>query len=89
MDRRDDDLVRASELSQYAYCARAWWLGRVMGYRSANIEAMDAGTARHRAHGRTVEGAYHLRRLALALLVLAAVVLAVALAVWLSATLGG
>jgi len=89
MDRRDDDLVRASELSQYAYCARAWWLGRVMGYRSANVEAMNAGTARHRAHGRSVEGAYRLQRLALALLVLAAVVLAVALAVWLSATLGG
>jgi CRISPR/Cas system-associated exonuclease Cas4 (RecB family) len=89
MDRRDDDLIRASELSQYAYCARAWWLGRVMGYRSANVEAMQAGAARHRAHGRTVEGAYQLRRLALALLVLAAVVLAAALAVWLIVSAGG
>jgi CRISPR/Cas system-associated exonuclease Cas4 (RecB family) len=89
MDRGDGDLVRASELSQYAYCARAWWLGRVMGYRSANVEAMDAGTARHRAHGRTVEGAYRLRRLAITLLVLAAVALAAALAVWLVVSRGG
>ena len=89
MDHGDDDLVRASELSQYAYCARAWWLGRVMGYRSANIEAMQAGTARHRAHGRTVESAYRLRRLALALLVVAAVALAAALAVWLIVSAGG
>jgi len=88
MDRGDDDLIRASELSQYAYCARAWWLGRVMGYRSANVEAMQAGAARHRAHGRTVEGAYRLRRLALALLVLAIVALAAA-AVWLIVSAGG
>jgi CRISPR/Cas system-associated exonuclease Cas4 (RecB family) len=89
MDRGDDDLIRASELSQYAYCARAWWLGRVMGYRSANVEAMQAGAARHRAHGRAVEGAYRRRRLALTLLVLAAVALAAALAVWLIVGLGG
>ena len=89
MDRGDDDVIRASELSQYAYCARAWWLGRVMGYRSANVEAMQAGTARHRAHGRTVEGAYRLRRLALALLVLAVVALAAALVMWLIVNTGG
>lgn len=64
--------IRASELAQYAFCARAWWLGRVMGYRSANVAAMRQGTARHRAHGRAVEGYHRLRRLALALLALAA-----------------
>jgi hypothetical protein len=85
----DDDLIRASELSQYAYCARAWWLGRVMGYHSANVEAMQAGTARHRAHGRSVEGVYRLRRLALTLLLLAALALAAALAVWLIGNAGG
>ena len=89
MNQGNDDLIRASELSHYAYCARAWWLGRVMGYCSANVEAMNAGTARHRAHGRTIEGAYRLRRLALALLVLAAVALAAALAVWLIVSAGG
>ena len=89
MNQGNDDLIRASELSHYAYCARAWWLGRVMGYCSANVEAMNTGTARHRAHGRSVEGAYRLQRLALALLVLAAVALAAALVVWLLVILGG
>ena len=61
---KQDPVIRASEVSQYAFCARAWWLGRVKGYRSTNVRAMRQGTARHEAHGRAVEG-YHLwRRLA-------------------------
>jgi CRISPR/Cas system-associated exonuclease Cas4 (RecB family) len=70
-----DPIVRASELSQYAFCARAWWLGRVKGYRSSNLAAMERGEARHRAHGRTVVGYHRLRWLALALLSLAAVLI--------------
>jgi CRISPR/Cas system-associated exonuclease Cas4 (RecB family) len=80
-----DDLIRASEISQYAFCARAWWLARVKGYPSANEAAMREGTARHRAHGRGVVKAYRLRRLAVALLLLAAALLAVALLLWLRA----
>lgn len=68
---RDDDVIRASEVGQYGFCARAWWLARVKGHRSTNVAALERGTARHRAHGRAVEG-YHLLRLAaLALLLLA------------------
>ncbi|RPI54446.1 MAG: hypothetical protein EHM56_06245 [Chloroflexi bacterium] len=68
---RDDDVIRASEIGQYAFCARAWWLARVKGHRSTNVAALERGTARHRAHGRAVES-YHLLRLAaLALLLLA------------------
>ena len=78
-------VVRASEIAQYAFCARAWWLGRVKGYRSANVVAMRTGTARHRAHGRAVEGYNLLRRLAVALLVMAGL----ALLAWLLLSLGG
>lgn len=73
---RDEPVVRASELSQYTFCARAWWLGRVKGYRSANLAAMEQGEARHRAHGRAVVGYHRLRWFALALLLLAAVLIA-------------
>ena len=72
---RQDSVIRASEVSQYAFCARAWWLGRVKGYRSTNVRAMRWGSARHEAHGRAVEGYNLLQRLALALVVLAGVLL--------------
>lgn len=80
-----DPIIRASEVAQYAFCARSWWLQRVRGYRSSNLAAMDRGTVRHRAHGRTVEGVHLLRRLAVALLALAGV----SLLAWLILLLGG
>lgn len=88
MGERKDDLIRASEIGSYAFCARAWWLGRVMGYRSANAAAMEAGTLGHRAHGRRVASAHRLRQLAIAALLLAVLVLAAALAAWLAAGVG-
>jgi len=63
-------VIRASEIGHYVFCARAWWLGRVKGIPSANATAMRQGTARHRAHGRAVEGYHRLRRLAWLLLLL-------------------
>ena len=72
---KQEPVVRASELSQYAFCARAWWLGRVKGYRSTNMGAMRQGTERHRSHGRTVER-YHLwQRVAVGLIGVAGVLL--------------
>lgn len=82
---RHDDILRASEIGQYAFCARAWWYARVKGYRSANVAALARGTARHRRHGRSVEGYHLLRRLAVGLLLLAAA----ALLAWLLLSLGG
>jgi 3-mercaptopyruvate sulfurtransferase SseA len=81
---RDDDVIRASEMGEYAYCARAWWLRRVRGYHSTNVGAMQQGVARHKRHGRAVEGYHLLRRLAVTLLLLAAV----ALVAWLLLSLG-
>jgi hypothetical protein len=81
---QQDPIVRASEIGQYAYCARAWWFARVKGYRSANVAAMGQGTARHGVHGRAVEGYHLLRRLAVALIVLAGLLLVA----WLLASLG-
>lgn len=74
--KNQHSIIRASELSQYAFCERAWWLGRIKGWRSSNVEAMQQGVARHRAHGRAVEGYHRLQRLALTLLLLAAAFIA-------------
>jgi hypothetical protein len=81
----EDPIVRASEIAQYAYCARAWWLGQVKGYRSANVAALQRGTAQHRAHGRVVVRYHRLRWLALGLLALAVALLFL----WLLLSLAG
>jgi hypothetical protein len=79
-----DDVIRASEIGQYSYCARAWWLVQVKGYLSANQEVMRRGTAQHRVHGRGVERYHRLQWVAVGLLVLAGV----ALVAWLLLSLG-
>ena len=72
----DDQVVRASELGQYAYCAKAWWLGSVEGVPSANVREMDAGQSAHEQHGQTVQLAAWLNRAGLALVALGLVMLA-------------
>ncbi len=74
MVRDDDRIIRASEIGQYEYCARAWWLGRVLGYRSRNVEEMAAGAEEHASHGQQVASYHHWQGLAYFLLSLAAVV---------------
>jgi CRISPR/Cas system-associated exonuclease Cas4 (RecB family) len=66
-------VIRASEIGQYVYCAHAWWLGNVEGIPSSHLEEMAAGEAVHRQHGRGVRAALLLRRLAYAVLLLAAI----------------
>lgn len=56
--------IRASEIGDYVYCRRAWWLRRVRAIASANVTQMSAGTAHHAQHGRLVERSLLLRRLA-------------------------
>ncbi len=47
-------LIRASEIAQYVYCPRAWWLSRIVGAPSANTQALAAGMAAHHRHGQMV-----------------------------------
>ena len=82
MAKSTSQVIRASELGQYAYCARAWWLGRVLGYRPANLERLAAGEAAHVQHGRKLISSRRLQRWAYVSLALA--VLAGALFLWLA-----
>lgn len=79
-----DEIIRASEIGLYGFCARAWWLGRVQGYPSANVAAMRQGAEQHRAHGRAVRAYGRLRRIAAGLLLLAGLLFVA----WLVLTLG-
>lgn len=74
-----DRMIRASEIGQYLFCARAWWLGSVKGLPSAHQEEMEAGGRAHRRHGREVRAAVLLSRLAWVLLALALLVAVLAL----------
>ncbi len=46
-------VIRASEIGEYLFCKRAWWL-RTQGIESANRKALDAGTAEHEDLARRV-----------------------------------
>jgi hypothetical protein len=63
----DDPVIRASEIGQYAFCRRAWWLGTVLGYASANQSALTLGSQAHAQHGRRLASGEAWRRLAYAL----------------------
>jgi hypothetical protein len=56
--------IRASEIGEYVYCRRSWWLRRVRAVASTNVAQMRAGTQHHQRHGRLVERSIWLRRLA-------------------------
>jgi len=81
----DDDsisslrVVRASEIGEYAYCARAWWLRNVRGVQSAHRELMREGTRRHRHHARQVSTSVWAGKIAWTLIVLALLFIGLAL----------
>ncbi|PYS52196.1 MAG: hypothetical protein DMF68_02325 [Acidobacteria bacterium] len=56
--------IRASEIGEYVFCARAWWL-RIEGHEpTSGHDAREAGERWHLKHGRTVASVRRLRRLA-------------------------
>ncbi len=72
-------IFRASEIGEYLYCRRAWWLHQVQGLESANAPAMAEGVEAHAGHGRLVGAAAALRAAALLLIGAAVLVLVITL----------
>jgi hypothetical protein len=71
--------VSASELAEYAYCRRAWWLRAVAGASGEGETLVFAeGQAAHRRHGYGI-------LIARALASVALLALAIAAALWLTA----
>ncbi len=71
-------IIRASEIGQYDFCAKAWWLGSIEGVEPSNIHELQSGTAAHEWHSQQVTRAGRLQTIAVALLLLGVVLLAVA-----------
>lgn len=61
----DFDLIRASDIAEYVYCHRAWWLKRVEGIASQNLRELDHGAQYHEDHDRQVRSAGRLHTAAL------------------------
>jgi hypothetical protein len=62
-------LIRASELGEYRFCARAWW--RVAGLEPAYQERRDAGAEAHARHGRRARASSTLLVVGIALVLIA------------------
>lgn len=77
--RDRSEVIRASEIGEYVYCARAWWLQRVQGVPSRNIDALRSGQALHQQHGQAVATMRRERRVAMVLAILALLAAAAAL----------
>jgi CRISPR/Cas system-associated exonuclease Cas4 (RecB family) len=69
-------MIRASEVGEYVYCGRAWWLRRVAGLEPAGRERRERGTALHARHGQTLAASRALLWAGIGLAVLAAVLIA-------------
>ena len=68
-------LIRASEVGEYVYCHRAWWLRHVEGRVPERRERLHAGALRHTEHGLRVRLAGRLLAAGLFVLVLSIVAL--------------
>lgn len=72
--------ISASEIGEYAYCSRAWWLVHVCDLpRTGGLQERNAGVLRHQQHGVVVCAARFVWRAGLAMLVLAVIALGYAL----------
>jgi hypothetical protein len=68
--------IRASEISTFLYCKRAWWHQR-KGISSSNIDELAEGTEFHYQHGRAILTSSIIRTLAYGLTLAAMVLLAI------------
>jgi CRISPR/Cas system-associated exonuclease Cas4 (RecB family) len=68
--------IRASEISAYLYCQRAWWYQK-NGEPSTNLDEMIAGSELHYRHGRAAFRLGCMRAIAFGLILLALTLAAV------------
>ena len=79
--RRSRDLIRASEVGDYVYCRRSWFLSaQGIAPSLKQIEKRHAGTEYHRMHGEQVRSAHRVTSAAVCVLFL---LLFLALGYWL------
>ena len=68
--------IRASDISSYLYCQRAWWY-RQQGISTENIDQLAGGRDLHERHGRAVLASGLIRAIAYILLLSGLIIFAV------------
>lgn len=76
---KDRTLVRASDISLWAYCHRAWWLAQVKGAPHENPQLLSRGADAHVAHGSRALRAQRIQRIGLWIFLIALLALTAAL----------
>jgi len=74
---RPHDIISSSEIGQWTYCNRAWYLARA-GESNRNAEALSRGVEQHQRHSSNVAHSQTLRWLAFALVFLAFLIILLA-----------
>jgi hypothetical protein len=74
---------RASEVGEFTYCQRAWWLHQIQGHRPVNQAALTRGEHAHASHSALVRLAALLRCCAILAAAAGAVMILMGLALWL------
>jgi CRISPR/Cas system-associated exonuclease Cas4 (RecB family) len=60
--------IRSSEIAEYAYCRRAWWLRHTRGWEQGNVRQLKSGSHYHNRHGNKMRQVPLLRGLAYTML---------------------
>ena len=75
-----DQWIRASEIGDYLYCRRSWWLKRSRGVAAQNVRELERGEQYHQQHGQLVQQSVWLRRAAYMLIFVVVALVTYALA---------
>ena len=84
----DLPLIRASELAQYSFCQRAWWLGTIKRIPSRQQAALTRGTQTHREYYHQVQSSVRWRQASFSLFGGGGILLLMAL-IWLLLSFNG
>lgn len=76
-------LIRASELGQYSFCHRAWWLTVIHKIPDQNQTSLQRGRTVHMGHEATVRATVRWRKGGFLLMSMGGLIFFIALLLWL------
>jgi hypothetical protein len=81
---KERPLVRASDIGQWSFCQRSWWLAHVKNAPHRRPSVLQRGQTAHEAHGRAVLRAKRLHLFGLGMVLLAILSASLMILLWLA-----